>query len=94
MTGQQRLHARVSGLVQGVGFRYFVYNQARHLGLTGWVRNLMDGRVEVLAEGASEDLEELLAQLHQGPGGSRVKDVLADWSSASGEFSWFSIEHW
>ena len=89
-----RLQAYVSGRVQGVGYRYFVYKYASHLGLTGWVRNLKDGRVEVLAEGPAEVLESLLAELERGPGGSRVSEVKANWSPASGEFNLFSIEHW
>ena len=91
---QTRLHAFVSGRVQGVGFRYFVYDHARELRLTGWVRNLQDGRVEVLAEGETEALEALLAQLQTGPGGSKVNDVQTIWSAASGEYDWFGIEHW
>ncbi len=91
---QTRLQAFVSGRVQGVGYRYFVYDHARVLGLTGWVRNLQDGRVEVVAEGSTEALEALLSELQRGPGGSRVKDVQTVWSTASGEFEWFGIEHW
>jgi len=89
-----RLQAYVSGRVQGVGYRYFVYEHASPLGLTGWVRNLQDGRVEVLAEGSTEALESLLTDLKSGPGGSRVSEVKVSWSPASGEFNWFSIEHW
>ena len=89
-----RLQATISGRVQGVGYRYFVYEHASPLGLTGWVRNLQDGRVEVLAEGSTEALESLLTDLKSGPGGSRVSEVKANWSPASGEFNLFSIEHW
>ncbi len=91
---ETQLQAFISGRVQGVGYRYFVYDHARELGLTGWVRNLQDGRVEVLAEGSLEDLETLLTALQRGPGGSRVKEVQVTWSAASGEFDWFGIEHW
>jgi acylphosphatase len=91
---EKRLQAIVSGRVQGVGYRYFVYDHASPLGLTGWVRNLKDGRVEVLAEGPTEALETLLSELQRGPGGSRVSEVKTNWSTASGEFTWFSIEHW
>lgn len=89
-----RLQAFISGRVQGVGFRYFVYEHASPLGLTGWVRNLRDGRVEVVAEGSAEALETLLVDLQRGPGGSRVNEVKTNWSSASGEFFTFSIEQW
>ncbi|MEA4811304.1 MAG: acylphosphatase [Anaerolineaceae bacterium] len=91
---QQRLHAWVSGRVQGVGFRYFVHQLASHLGLNGWVRNLPDGRVETLAEGEMEALEALLTGLKRGPGGARVQEVKTDWAPASGEFDRFDIEHW
>lgn len=57
----------VHGRVQGVGFRYFVARHANRLGLTGWVRNLPDGRVEVLAGGAPERLGELESSLKVGP---------------------------
>ena len=91
---ETRLQAFVSGRVQGVGYRYFVYDHAMQLGLTGWVRNLQDGRVEVLAEGSTEALETLVAEMERGPGGARVKEVLTNWSAASGEFDRFGIEHW
>ena len=89
---KQRLNAIVSGRVQGVGFRYFVLQQAVRLGLTGWVRNLDDGiSVEVLAEGGTADLQELLATLHEGPNASYVRDVKSHFWPASGEFHEFDI---
>lgn len=65
----------VSGRVQGVGYRYFTSREARGLGVTGWVRNLSDGRVEILASGETGQLEALLGRLWQGPPVSRVLDV-------------------
>jgi acylphosphatase len=65
----------VSGSVQGVGFRYFVQRKARSLGLTGWTRNLDDGRVEVYAVGHEKALRELGAALHVGPQLARVRGV-------------------
>ena len=62
----------VSGRVQGVGFRYFVAGEARALGLTGFVRNLPDGRVEAVATGAPERIEALAAACRRGPPASRV----------------------
>ena len=62
----------VSGMVQGVGFRFFVQNKARELGLSGWAKNLGDGRVEVYAAGAESKLNDLAAALHVGP---RMADV-------------------
>jgi len=86
-----RLHAIVEGHVQGVGFRYYVSEQAMFIGLTGWVRNVYDGQVEVLAEGTRADLEQLLRYIQRGPSGSYVSSVSEDWSPARGEFQRFSI---
>ncbi len=86
------LHAIVRGSVQGVGFRDFVYTRARFLGVRGYVRNLDDFRsVEVVAEGEREQLEQLLEYLHQGPRGSRVEEVEAQWGEASGRFTRFGV---
>lgn len=65
----------VEGRVQGVGFRYFVREKAAKLGLTGWVRNLGDGRVEVYAAGKPDKLSDLAAALHAGPPLSAVRSV-------------------
>ena len=65
----------VSGRVQGVGFRWFALQQAEQLGLRGWVSNLPDGRVEVVASGDSEALQQLEAALHNGPISGRVDRV-------------------
>ena len=88
----QRLHARIEGRVQGVGFRYFVLMEAQALGLTGWVGNRVDGQVEVVAEGEHELLEKLLASLNQGPRGALVMDVHYEWGVASGEFGHFGVQ--
>lgn len=65
----------VQGRVQGVGFRWFVVRQAETLGLAGWVRNLDDGSVEVVARGSGPSLQELERALGQGPPGARVTGV-------------------
>jgi acylphosphatase len=65
----------VSGRVQGVGFRYFVQARAAELGLTGWTRNLDDGRVEAYAAGPPEKLRDLAAALHTGPRMADVRSV-------------------
>ena len=67
---------RVTGRVQGVGFRWFVRNEAERLGLRGWVRNTPDGSVELEAEGAPEAVLELKNRLAQGPPAARVDKVL------------------
>ena len=80
----RRLHAVVRGLVQGVGFRFTTFDEARRLGLAGWVRNRVDGTVEVLAEGAEAKLNLFLAYLRRGPRGARVAGVVEDWSDEQG----------
>ena len=69
------LHVRVMGVVQGVGFRWFVRERARRLGLSGWVRNLPDGTVEVAAAGDAEQLALLRAELQRGPNGAVVDQL-------------------
>jgi acylphosphatase len=80
-----RLTAHVSGVVQGVGFRWFVLRRATELGLAGSAANLPDGRVLVLAEGPRDACTELLAQLRSGPGRpGRVERVDAQWGEPTG----------
>ena len=81
---ERRLHAVVSGRVQGVGYRATTIDEARRLGLAGWVRNRVDGRVEVLAEGVEAKLNLFLAYLHRGPWGAHVTSVVVDWDDARG----------
>ncbi len=69
------MHVRVSGRVQGVGFRWFVREEARRLGLSGWVMNLAGGAVEVAAGGESASLERLRVALGVGPTGASVTKV-------------------
>ena len=81
MASLRRLHAVVRGRVQMVGFRYFVVEEARALGLTGWVRNGDDGEsVEVVAEGPEDALRRLEEALRSGPRGARVEGVTTRWS--------------
>lgn len=70
-----RLHVRVAGRVQGVGFRWFVREEARKLGVAGWVRNLPTGEVELLAEGDEALLSALAKTVGKGPPGARVEVV-------------------
>jgi acylphosphatase len=86
-----RFHALVSGRVQGVGFRFFVYEQARRRGLTGWVRNRGTAQLEVLAEGTPEALRGLLEALRQGPPLSWVERVVTDWQEPTDEFRGFDL---
>ena len=88
------LHAMVYGHVQGVFFRAFVQRHARHLGLTGSVRNVhQPAAVEVEAEGERSALDKLLGYLHQGPLGARVDRVEVQWGDYKGGFSDFRIAH-
>ena len=88
---EQRCHARIHGLVQGVGYRYYIHRQASSLGLRGYVRNLADGDVEVVAEGSRDALDRLLEALERGPSGAEVDHVDLDWRPAQGDLAGFSI---
>ncbi|WP_018467353.1 acylphosphatase [Calidithermus timidus] len=79
-----RIVALVSGDVQGVGYRAFAQRKAKELGLSGYAENLRDGRVEVVAEGPREELEQFLRFLRQGPRLARVEQVEVQWSEATG----------
>lgn len=86
-----RVHLKISGRVQGVWFRASARDQARSLGLTGWVRNLSDGRVEAVAEGEEKTVESFVAWCRKGPHGARVEGVDVTRGEATGEFRNFSI---
>lgn len=86
-----RLRAIVKGIVQGVGYRFFVEDRAYELGLTGYVRNLPEGTVEVVAEGEEEALKLLLDFLRIGPRAARVIKVEVEWGEATEEFRDFGI---
>lgn len=70
------IHLEVTGLVQGVGFRWFVRERARALHVSGWVRNLESGNVEVAAMGDGAALASLIAALEQGPSGAEVREIV------------------
>lgn len=89
----KKIIAHISGRVQGVGYRYFVLHRAQNLELTGYVRNLRDGRVEVVAEGEEQLLKMLLKELQQGPAGADVVQIETKWQDAKGEFTVFKIKH-
>ena len=84
---------RISGFVQGVGYRYFAVQQAFRLGLRGYAKNLPGGAVEVVAEGDEEALERFTSSLKVGSRGAEVKDIQVSASPAKGAFSGFSIVH-
>ena len=87
-----RMTARITGHVQGVGFRWWTRRQALALGLRGWVMNANEERaVDVVAEGKGSALDELERRLRVGPPGARVETVRAGRAPASGEFDGFGI---
>lgn len=88
----KRMEAVVAGKVQGVLFRSFVKNAAEGLGLVGFVENLPDGTVRIVAEGEESLLETLLAGAEKGPGLARVKAVAVDWFEETGNFESFDIK--
>ena len=81
----------ISGRVQGVGFRWFAHDAARREGVTGWVRNLPDGRVEAHVEGDAESVTRVERAIRQGPPGARVDSVYVDVEDASGAYKDFTI---
>jgi acylphosphatase len=87
----QRLDARVTGRVHGVGFRYFVLREATALGLTGWVANEGDGSLRCVAEGRREPLAALLELLREGPPAAIVDGVSEAWMPATGSFGTFGV---
>ncbi len=88
---RRSLVATVEGLVQGVGFRWFVMRHGRALGLVGSVANLPDGTVRVIAVGGRGDLESLIGLLREGPPASRVTDVKVEWTPAADTYRDFQV---
>ncbi|MBD3205122.1 acylphosphatase [Candidatus Bathyarchaeota archaeon] len=87
-----RAHIYISGRVQGVGFRASTRRKANQLNVKGWVRNLRDGRVEVLAEGKEEDIDNLINWCHHGPTMANVRDLKVEKTEPTGEFSGFTTK--
>ncbi len=75
----KKAHVFVSGFVQGVGFRHFVRKKALELGLTGWVKNLPDNRVEALFQGDEKKINEVIEICRKGPFLSEIEDVIVNW---------------
>ncbi|MFW6151877.1 MAG: acylphosphatase [Verrucomicrobiota bacterium] len=88
---KERGHFLISGKVQGVCFRMDTRDKAEQLGLTGWVRNRSDGKVEVMAEGWQNDLKEFRKWCGKGPAMAYVTGVDEEYSHATGEFDGFRI---
>lgn len=88
----KQFQATVIGRVQGVGFRYWVRNQAVSLGLRGWVRNLQNGNVQVLAQGDPAALGKLIDALYQGPSRAWIERVNVEWQTVDTAISSFEIK--
>ncbi len=82
----------IAGRVQGVFFRDSTRALAAELGVTGWVRNLPDGRVEARFEGPADAVRRLVEWCHRGPPGARVRDVQVEWGGPEGRFTRFTVE--
>ena len=96
MSGQNedkniRVHVYISGRVQGVSFRWYTQRKAQSLALTGWVRNLWDGRVEAVFEGPEAAVREAVAWCHRGERPAHVEDVEVSYKDPTGEFRGFRI---
>lgn len=89
--GLIRVRVLIDGRVQGVAYRFFAEKHAARLGITGWVRNMEDGRVEVLAEGSAEDVAVFLERLKEGPRLACVQGFDVRREPATGEFRDFRI---
>lgn len=88
----RRIHVFISGRVQGVGFRAFTQEQAQRFEVAGFVRNLTDGRVEMVAEGPPMDINKLIAQVKHGPPSAKVDKLDCTEETPKGEFKGFSIK--
>jgi acylphosphatase len=91
MAEKSRVHIIVSGRVQGVCFRDFTHRKAEQSGLVGWVRNLPNNRVEIIAQGEKQKLLGLLDAVKIGPESARVDDCQIEWQDCTGEFKSFEI---
>jgi acylphosphatase len=87
-------HVFVRGRVQGVGFRYFVQECAETLGVSGYVRNLPDGRVEVFAQGREGLVDDLLSRIRKGPPGAHVEETVIEPTHPTALTEGFRIRHW
>ncbi len=88
-----RAHLFISGRVQGVYYRGFTAETAESLGLTGWVRNLPDRRVEAVFEGEREAIETAIRKCYEGPPASRVTDINVTWEEKAEDFPDFSVRY-
>ena len=90
---KKHLHVLYSGQVQGVGFRFTAEESAKRLGVVGWIKNLRDGRVELVAEGEEKALEQFIKDIRTGPMRNFIKDVEITWSASTDDFEDFEIRY-
>jgi len=86
-----RLHVILQGFVQGVGFRFFVYRAGQDLQLQGWVRNRINGNVEILADGSRKKLDAFLKEVRKGPQMAQVVKIDVEWQKSKSDLSPFTI---
>ena len=86
-----RARLLISGIVQGVGYRWSCSREARAGGLTGWVRNLPDGRVEAVLQGTREQVERMIKWCYRGPSEAQVSDIAVSYEDALEDFKDFGI---
>jgi acylphosphatase len=89
----KRAEILVNGLVQGVGFRYFVLREAQMLGLKGFVKNLYTGEVLTVVEGEKSLIEDFFKKIRVGPSNAYVKNSNINWDASKNEFTHFEIRH-
>lgn len=87
-----RVEVRIEGRVQGVGFRYFIMRNAEKMGLSGYVKNMPDGTVEIDAEGPEDKLKQLVQAAKKGPSAARVSNVNAEWREKEKGYDSFSLK--
>ena len=88
-----QVYFKVYGIVQGVGFRWFVADETRSLNINGWVRNCYDGTVEGVLQGGKDAIEQAVNKIKLGPSMSRVDDVEVRWEIVKNIFNSFEIRH-
>jgi acylphosphatase len=93
MRGKVRAHIVVSGKVHGVYYRQNAVEQAQKFGLSGWVKNLNNGKVEAVIEGEKENVEKMVAWARKGPFLARVSGLKVEWQEYKGEFNDFAIRY-
>jgi acylphosphatase len=86
-----RAHLFISGIVQGVGYRWSCNREARAVGLTGWVKNLPDGRVEAVLQGSREQVERMIKWCYRGPSEAQVSDIAVTYEDSLEDFKEFGI---